>query len=182
MDWTSNRSVSCMGTPLWGTVETTTLNASQPMGNKVRTDGKHRSSLTQLYHRDIGKGELFQKSERWAKPSGDMLGSEPVGMLGRALRYRLLLTWPLLPATRCQLSHCLPPPAASQLSLAAELAGPSSTHRVRPCMPPPPLCSPVLSPGTCMKYLQLGLSPFISHNLTINPEPAHRISYSTICY
>lgn len=185
MDWTSNRSVSYMETPFWGTLETKTLNSSQPVGNKIRTDGKHRSSLTQLYHRDFGKGELFQKSEHWAKPSGYVFGREPVGMLGRALRYWLSCSpgHCTLPPAASSVSHCLPSPAASQLSLAAELAGASSTHRVRPCMPPPPLCSPILLPGTrCMKYLQLGFSPSISHNLTINHEPAHRTSYPTICY
>jgi len=31
MGWTSNRTISFMGTPLWGTVETKTLNSSKPM-------------------------------------------------------------------------------------------------------------------------------------------------------
>lgn len=44
---------SCMGTPLWGTLENKTLNSSKSMGNKIRIKERHRSSLNQLYHQGL---------------------------------------------------------------------------------------------------------------------------------
>lgn len=47
---------SCMGTPLWGTLETKTLNSSKSTGNKIRIKERHRSSLNQLYHQGLMGG------------------------------------------------------------------------------------------------------------------------------
>lgn len=51
----------CLGTLLWGTLETKTLNSSKSIGNKRRINARHRGSLNLLYHWGLCNGELCMR-------------------------------------------------------------------------------------------------------------------------
>lgn len=47
----------CLGTSLWGMLETKTLNSSKSTGSKIRINARPRSSLNQFYHQGLCNGD-----------------------------------------------------------------------------------------------------------------------------
>lgn len=47
----------CLGTSLWGMLETKTLNSSKSTGSKIRINVRPRSSLNQFYHQGLCNGD-----------------------------------------------------------------------------------------------------------------------------
>lgn len=138
-----------MATPLWGTLETRTLNSSKSTGNKLRKKARHSSSLNQLYHQGFYNGEpRLANSSTGQSCLRKRLTKSPQPCNGvhfcADCPQQIIALHCLLPESA---SHSLSPTAATPALFreGTRPAGPLSTCHISPCTCPFPLCSQIFS-------------------------------------